>query len=715
MSIAPTCPHERDAFARLPDRCKDDLRAWFTAIGMVAAARTRAEGFRAAAAEFAGVPGFSEDSIKRRWKRWRKAAGDGGARWRCLVNHNLCGGRCGECGQGETSLPELLLDHHAALSQGNDRRARSASWRRLILSLKSGAKIPGLAPGGRGEGDWRDLWRAIHPGEPLPRACPWSHSKPPRGWSLSNFLLQQRRRIAPAEDAAAKKGVAAARRALPSILRDTSKLLPLQAVVFDDARTDFLVRDPISGKIVELWGIFAMDVATRMILRYGLRLRRLREDGTRESITRRDMQHLIAGLIRCYGIPDDGLPTVYLVEKAAAAITDGLEASLLEMSGGMLTTERTNMITGRAIFADGFVDKAQGNPGAKGWIESFFNSMHTEAGWIAGQQSARYDLRAANLDTRIGYAENLLAAGEHLPPALRRELRIPFQDPDDAKHSLDDVLIMLNRREKHRIAGFGKVALWRWREGDDWKPLSDLAGLPPEAQEQVETIYRPQTPEERFRSLIGSRKFRAAAPGDLALLLCDLKTARYTGGGVLEFNHAGQRLRYYSRSASEQLRPGEEYLIRWDSADPETAYVSDGQGGFIGAFERWRGAAPFAATDAEIDHLQDRLADSRRELGRVARKVKRRAFDPNAVRQEIADTDRMVGHFTSLIEADGAIEADGNGGPDECAVATLVAAAARKTASQKGSRQSLNQRLAQKRGAQSNQNQDDNDDLDFNA
>ena len=45
-----------------------------------------------------------------------------------------------------------------------------------------------------------------------------------------------------------------------------------------------------------------------------------------------------------------------------------------------------------------FRDKATGNSWGKGWLESFFNGLHSELADLPGQKGRRYDLAPAELE-----------------------------------------------------------------------------------------------------------------------------------------------------------------------------------------------------------------------------------------------------------------------------------------------------------------------------
>src|SRR5690606_32680026 len=124
----------------------------------------------------------------------------------------------------------------------------------------------------------------------IPSICPGY----PDGWGKSNLYAIQPKKAA---RALATRGFAAAKAHLPSMLRDTSKLLPLQLITIDDFEADHLCFfvDPTSGQryLAKVTGVAAMDVATRRILGLILKPRAPDAKGKEQAITRAEVRLLL--------------------------------------------------------------------------------------------------------------------------------------------------------------------------------------------------------------------------------------------------------------------------------------------------------------------------------------------------------------------------------------------------------------------------------------
>src|SRR6185369_3839467 len=130
-------------------------------------------------------------------------------------------------------------------------------------------------------------------------------------------------------------------------------LRPLELVMFDDVRTDFKILAPGCASPVEVNVLVAMDVATGMILRFGLRPAIQREENegelSKDKLKLRDMKALIAGILTTHGVPKN-YTTTYVVENATAAIKEGTALALSELSCQRIHVSRTMMINGSAVW-----------------------------------------------------------------------------------------------------------------------------------------------------------------------------------------------------------------------------------------------------------------------------------------------------------------------------------------------------------------------------
>jgi len=563
-------PCDADEFHALTDGARGKVRLLLG--GLQRLEELTAEGMSLAKALQAvgkGGGNLSRGSLKRHWGAWRKSKGN----WRVLLDGRY------ESGAG---VDRQFKAWAQGLVLANKRKALPA-WRQAMRDLVAGERIPGL-------GTWQECWRRENPGEVLPVSCPYSEiGRQPKRLSQTSFRMLSKM---PKEvRALGKSGSAAARMELSKLVGfDTTLLQPLELIAFDDVRTDFLVLDPVTDKVVELWLLVAMCVGTRCVISFGVRPRRQRADGTHEGITRRDMQHLVVGILQRYGVPV-GYPMRLLVENASAAITEGFEAALREASGGRVMVQRTSMLGGNP-FRDGWAEEKRGNPHAKAWIESAFNLMHNELAAVRGQIGARYDLKSQSVAPAIRYAERQAKAGRvvlHL--SERRLAGLPFEDLQDALHDVQEVFDRMNARRDHQLEGFERLAEWQWKGAVEWLPWEAAPkGLPAEAWEQITVRKVPESPWMRLTRLVQGLKFEGLPASAVPALLLDCKAVTYHGGGIIGWEEKGKRWRFDIVNfcgAGGKVQEGDLLNAWYDSNHPEKGvHLTTGKGSFIGHAQR---------------------------------------------------------------------------------------------------------------------------------
>ena len=325
-----------------------------------------------------------------------------------LIDHRKCRG-CGLPGCSaprELKLSQETVDHWAGGTPEqpgylrNDKRGMREAWEtRIIGDLRAGKNVPGL-------GTWKQLFAKLFPFAQIPASCPFHAHNAPRGLSLSNF---RRFKLPESVRKLAVKGQFAAWPELPEVRVDLGALNVLQWVVFDDHRIDAYcyVEDGRGGfQVVEMWGVFAMDVATRRVIAFGLRPRINREDGKACGITRDDVKFLMASILARYGMPRD-YDLTFIVENAAAAVSREDETMLLRVSGGRIKIKRSGMHGSDALIS-GFPDR-WGNFRGKAWLESWFNPFDIAMGTVKGQMGSDYWAKPGRTDAQRRVAERMRA------------------------------------------------------------------------------------------------------------------------------------------------------------------------------------------------------------------------------------------------------------------------------------------------------------------
>jgi hypothetical protein len=635
-----TIPEEdQGEFQRLPKEVRDDVDTLLIEFEQVFASHRVNPVIAKIAARLDFRRGFTYSTL--RWKYYtyinggrKGAVGHGLIRkfgpgdWRILVDYARCSyeQRFEEHEHG-IFLPREFTEYLKGLFQSNQRKSEPAV--RLLYRLwRAGESIPGY-------GTWQEWFMDNHPHHPLPTNADGRHECPPelpRGWSKTNLARYIPER---AELALARRGIAAARQHLPSVIMTREGLRPLEIVLFDDVRTDFKILVPGHAAPVELNLLVALDLATGMILRFGLRPAVPREDtdgdSARDKLKLRDMKTLIAGILTTYGVPKN-YTTTYVVENATAAIKEGTALALAELSCQRIQVSRTMMINGTAIWG-GYKDKPTGNARGKAALESTFNLLHNEAAFLPGQTGRRYDAGPADLHGRTEETKALTrVANKFLTPHQRASLKLPFLSRDQARLVLADIFNQIIRRTDHEMENFQPLGEWREKDFDPWRPESELLGAPnpAEAGEGGSTLQwrnppRRESPLERWERLMeqagGAAAFTKLHTGAV-MRLYDEHAARKIIDSEIIFKINRELFVYRTANVQHAIRPlanGAKVLCYFDREDMNWLHVTDGSGGYLGSIPRTRGAR---RTDKAA--LQEQFDSQRKALHDLQAKVSAR-------------------------------------------------------------------------------------------
>ena len=614
----------------------------------------------AIAARMRGQRGRSAETLRKHYELWRNPAYGAAA----LIDHRKCGTPINNYGCGvigchtakRQGLSQDLIETYWAKCATNDKQGLREGWERIITLLCSGQPVvEGIT--------WQTLHISLFPGLPLPPRCPWSLSHPPPGWSQASF---QRHKCPRSVFAAIKKGGAAAWLETPDVRMDLTQLRFLEAVVFDDHRLDFEVmtwNERGQVEIVELWGLFAMDVATGAIIDFGLRPKLQRADGTTEGLTMRDMQHLIAHILATYGYP-----TAYkmqlIVENAAAAVSAETEQLLLSRSHGQVIVRRTGVHAGDFIVR-GFPER-WGAPRDKAWIESVFHPLDIALGDVKGQMGSNYTRKPGDHDGRVRIAERL-AAVITAYPEMADKLRAPLHWAGDAHHIISEAIQALNDRTDHKMTRHEPIVEWRWNEGDTHpKPLNITSDLPAHIVREIEAFnelpaatrsvlinnygcHRMESPAEKVTRIFRPQDF-AAIPSDTYLdLMMDSAKAIYKGGDVIDVELGRGKVKKLFRfaGACHNLAIGQAVKVRLNSDRPSAGvWVHDEREVFLTYLQYMRD--PRMLVDEDLDLLQKQLGAKNKAFHQSLAEARRIISRLPENRQTVQEVDRDLAALHTL-------------------------------------------------------------------
>lgn len=619
---------DQDEYQRLPEDVAGDVARLLSEFEDIAKERFVRPALKRLAEKLGHRRGFAFGALRDKYYLYtnggEKKAGETfqPGDWRCLVDKARCNkSQRGEEEDRDVNLPKDFTEHLKGLFQSNKRKSAPAI-RLLYRQWQAGDSIPGY-------GTWQEWFMDNHPHHPLPLQCP---PDLPRGWSrqnLSRYIPED------AELALAREGISAARNLLPDVITTREGLRPLELIMFDDVRTDFKILVPGYASPVEVNMLVAIDVATGMILRFGIRPGIVREDGARDKLKLLDMKHLVAGIVTQYGVP---IPYKmhFVVENATAALKDGTVMALKELSCDRIEVSRTMMIRGTAIWG-GYVDKSLGNPKGKAPLESTFNLFHNEAGFLPGQTGRRYDEGPMELAGREAETKALTRTSRNISAHDRARLKWPFLNRDQARVVIADLWNHIVRRTDHCMEAFQPVGEWRSEKFQQWRPDYELAGLNIDPSSvEWRTPARLESPFERWERLVeevgGAAAFSKLHPGAVMRLYDDHAKKEITQSEIV-FKFKNEQFVYRIanvQNAKQPLQNEMEVLCYFDREEMSMIHLTDGEGAYLGSIPRTRGARRL-----DKEALEKQFKASRKELSKLQETVSKRM--PHVPEEHLAD------------------------------------------------------------------------------
>lgn len=236
----------------------------------------------------------------------------------------------------------------------------------------------------------------------------------PMGWSKANL---RRYRPTDLELTAMRKGMAPAAAYRRQVHTGRRGLYVGSHYMFDDMWHDLMVNtltERQAGRPLEL---FSHDLFSARKLRWGVRVRTQREDGTANGLTEDMTRYILAATLHLDGYhPERG--TVLVAEHGTAAIREGIETALRDLTGGKITVERSGM-QGDAAHAGQYPGIRRGNPRMKASLESSNNLVHNVFAHLPAQTGKNRDDRPEHLPALLEENDRWLALYDRLAPRHR--------------------------------------------------------------------------------------------------------------------------------------------------------------------------------------------------------------------------------------------------------------------------------------------------------
>lgn len=615
-------------FHRLPAREQSCIKHLWWAMLVIEQGRSVNDGARRAAKMFLGEYGRSRQHLSRFYRRWIAAE----KHWSALRNFTRAPKR-----EPEAKWDPRFVDYLGGLMQQFQRNSERA-LRAFHREFRAGKSVPGL-------GTWRTVFRArFGDAEPMPRECPRLNDLLP-GLTIANL-----RRIAtpPRRDLViARIGTAAAHALLPHVPRTREGVRFLEYVFIDDLWRDRKVIAPGESAPCRLLQFNVIDLASSVLLKFGMRPERTLPDGTRDRLKWHDVLWVIGMMVEEYGLPLDYAMRV-ICERGTATVPPASARAIYELTGGRVIIGYTGM---NGEFVCGWDEKPVGNWMGKGLLESFNALIHNADGGAPGQVGKDRDHSPARLAAQEKLAERMIAVGSLLPRELQARFKPPFATVEEAFYQTLDLLNVIHDDPDHRCEGFEPVQVWRLLGSrDEFQHIATLANFPTLTGAQVEWSSRLETRRERMLKLRAANRFAAVEPWMLRHFYESFHVeATIDAKGYFAFWYQKKFYRFRSTRDADDLPEGTDCLGYFNPLDMSRIILTHNGGSKHGAYVAcWvRAQANWQDTDSQADELRHVHRTLSKSLADIERRNKYQIAEQLDTEREALETLRDANLLTS--------------------------------------------------------------------
>jgi hypothetical protein len=492
--------------------------------------------------------------------------------WRVFINRSVAPQEC-------KGVPPEIIECFRGYCESDQRKNRSA-WRRMIRDWRAG-KLPHLP------------WPEVDPVVDYPIGC-----------SYRNLVKHAPTRY---ELTAARIGRTAADAERPLVYTTRKGLWVGSHIMFDDMWHDFFVNtfaEKQAGRPLEL---FSHDLFSARKIRWGVRVRTRKADGSMSGLEERMTRYVLAATLFLDGYSPRG--TIMVVEHGTAAFNDRVREALAQhcerdAAGSPLITVSDSGMKGAAAHAGQYPGLSRGNFRHKASLESSNNLTHNEFAHLPAQTGMDLAHRPEGLEAQLKHNQMLLWAREQLRPATAAKLEFDLLELNEFMHIAGELYTNIEQYTDHELSDWidcGHVVN-EMLIGKHWVDRGALLSMT-DAQRQVvhmliesgEILTRPRKMSRREVWDMGAADLiKFPAWGVCDILGPDLAVERKVVKNQFEFQDAevGPGMHRYSGMATDAdghpvaLRDGETYQAFVNPFAPDTLFVCNARGGYIGQCRR---------------------------------------------------------------------------------------------------------------------------------
>ncbi len=371
--------------------------------------------------------------------------------------------------------------------------------------------------------------------------------------------------------------------------------------MFDDMWHDFFVNTFAENQAGRPLELFSHDLYSARKVRWGLRVRTRKPDGTYNQLEEWMTRYILAATLYLDGYSPRG--TVLVVEHGTAAIREDIEKELHDLSLGsdgqpLITVSRSGM-EGAAAHAGQYPGISKGNPRHKASLESSNNLAHNALADLPGQTGKDVEHRPEQLDTLLKRNNELLLAQRLMTPERAAMLELDLLEITQATDLVGEAYGHIERSHEHELEGWAECGhvVSEVELAGHRLPQAQILALPKAERATVMALVEAGQIRTRARKMSrreawdrGSRELiRLPGYGVCAILGRDLATPRDLEDGMFEFEDAKVgpgdfRFSRFIRDAQgrEIELPKGKYETFINPFAPDVLFVRDLDGRYLG-------------------------------------------------------------------------------------------------------------------------------------
>lgn len=504
----------------------------------------------------------------------------------------------------------------------------------------------------------------------------------PSGWSIGNLAG-----YAPpvVELKAARIGFTAAKSERPTVITTRKGLWKMSHVMIDDMWHNFMVNTFAENQAGRPLELFSHDLYSARKVRWGVRVRTRKDDGSYNQLTERMTRMTLAATFFLDGYSPRGTQ-LSGIEHGTAAVPEWLERALRDMSmhdgRPLITVNRAGLSGARAHWGQ-YSGLVRGNPNAKASLESSNNNTQNVFAHLPGQVGKdiahrpeemhgagpvfRTNADGQRVMVREGgllwHNQCLLAARRFLSPEKAAKLEFPLMELSEFHDVAQELYAGIEQDQEHDLNDWVECGFIRQQMllGDQWVFQEDVVKTPQHAEllaQMIEAGTVPTRPRRMSRRQVwdaGGELIRIPGHGVVSILGDDLGVERRVMKNRFEFEDAevgpgehrfhavcvdayGERIRLSDRDTYETFV---------NPFAPDTLFVRNADGSYVG--ECARDTAPSRADVEASERKMGEVAKTATELLMPLRKTMMK--DDRKVRQQRTNNDVLGGNAKAAASA----------------------------------------------------------------